>query len=75
VTPVRLRTDLLSEIREKAQEIAVAERAAAKARSRRDHLFLKAQQAGASRQEIADAAKVSLAAVKFVLGGRRVGRG
>jgi predicted anti-sigma-YlaC factor YlaD len=75
MSPRRLPTDLLAEIREKATEIALAERAAIRARSRRDHLFLKAQQSGCSRSEIAEAGNVTVAAVKFVLSGRRNRRG
>lgn len=66
--PRETRDALLAAIRGEASEIASAEHAASEHRKVRDSLFLKAQKAGATRDQIADAAKVSVAAVKFVLG-------
>ena len=66
--PRETRDDLLGEIRGRASAIAEAERMASENRRERDRLFLKAQKAGATREQIADAAKVSVAAVKYVLG-------
>lgn len=62
------RDALLESIRGEARAIAHAELEASDHRGTRDSLFLKAQKAGATREQIADAAKVSVAAVKYVLG-------